>query len=142
MSSSLPPLGFLVGSLLLSATWLALRPPAPHATPSVTGFGTARPAPRARIERKTIELDAELLRRYVGSYRLDSGPDVAIELDGSRLFAQAEGTPRYELRATGDTEFYVPELDADLSFELDGTGHAVGFAARMPTATMTAKRTR
>src|SRR5262252_346180 len=131
MRSSIPPLGFLVGSLLLSATWLALRPPPPRAESNVA-FGTARPASRPHAERRTIELDAEILRRYVGSYRLDSGPDVAIELDGGRLFAEAEGTPRYELRATAETEFYVPELELDLKFEVDGAGRAVGFAARMP----------
>src|SRR5262245_17181090 len=140
MRSSIPPLGFLVGSVLLSATWLALQPPPP--APSAAAFGTARSAPRPRVERKTIELGPEILRRYVGSYRLDAGPDVAIELDGGRLFAQAEGTPRYELRATTETEFYLPELDADLEFDVDAAGRAMGFTARLPTATLTAKRAR
>jgi len=140
MRSSIHPLLFLVGSLLLSATWLALRSPPP--SPSVAAFGSARPAPRPRTERKTIELGPEILNRYVGSYRLEAGPDVAIELDGGRLLAQAEGTPRYELRATAETEFYVPELDADLKFDVDAAGRAVGFEARMPTATLTAKRQR
>ncbi len=140
MRSSIHPLAFLIGSLLLSATWLALRPPAPNAAPSVTAFGTASPSPRRRIERKTVELDVEVLRRYVGTYRLESGPDVAIELDGGRLFAQAEGTPRYELRATAETEFYVPALDADLEFDVDDAGLPRSFAARLPTGTITATR--
>jgi hypothetical protein len=142
MKSSIHPLVFLLGSLLLSAVWLLLRAPPLAPAPSVAAFGSARPAPRPHVDRKTIELPAEILRRYAGSYRLDSGPDVAIELDGAKLFAQADGTPRYELHAMSETEFYVPELDLDLKFDVDGTGRAVSFAARMPTATMTAKRTR
>jgi hypothetical protein len=132
---------FLLGCLLLSAAWLALRATPPLASPSPTQLASARPAPRPRVERKTIELAANILRRYVGSYRLDSGVDVAIELDGGRLFAEAAGT-RYELRATAETAFYVPELDTDLSFALDGAGNAASFAADLPTGPIAAKRVR
>ena len=142
MRLSIHPLVFLLGSLFLSATWLVLRPPMPAPATAVAAFGATHPAPRPRVERKTIELGPDVLQHYVGSYRLDAGPDVAIELDGARLFAEAEGTPRYELRPTAETEFYVPELDADLKFELDGAGRATSFTARMPTAAMTARRTR
>jgi uncharacterized protein DUF3471 len=136
------PLAFLIGSLLLSVTWLVLREPPPPAAPKVTAFGTARPAARPRVERKTVELDPEILRRYVGSYRLDVGMDVALDLDGGKLFAAGTGAPRYELLATSETEFYIPELDADLAFDIEGAGHAVGFSVRLPTGTLAAKRTR
>ncbi len=101
-----------------------------------------RAASRPRVERKTIELDTELLRRYAGSYRLDVGMDVALEIDGGKLFAAGAGAPRYELRATSETEFYIPDLDADLAFDVEGAGRAVGFTARLPTGTITARRTR
>jgi hypothetical protein len=140
--ASIHPLVFLLGSLLLSVTWLALRAPPPAAVPKATAFGTARPAPGARVERKTIDLDREILQRYAGSYRLDVGVDVELEIEGGKLFARSEGAPRYELRATSETEFYIPELDADLAFDVDGAGRAVGFSARLPTGTITAKRTR
>jgi hypothetical protein len=137
---SIHPLVFLLGSLLLSVTWLMLREPPPP--PRVTAFATARPPPRPRVERKTIELDAEVLRRYVGSYKLDVGTDVALEVDDGKLFAQGAGAPRYELRATSETEFYVSELDAEIAFDIDAAGRAVSFAAKLPTGTITAKRAR
>jgi hypothetical protein len=141
MRTSIHPLAFLLGSLLLSATWLVLREPPPPAT-KTTAFGTARPATRQHVERKTVELDPEILRRYVGSYRLDVGMDVALDIDGGKLFAAGAGVPRYELRATSETEFYIPEIDADLKFDVEGAGRAVGFTAQLPTSTITAKRVR
>ncbi|HUO65897.1 MAG TPA: DUF3471 domain-containing protein [Gammaproteobacteria bacterium] len=141
MRTSIHPLVFLLGSLLFSVTWLVLRAPPPPPR-SVTALGSGRPAPRPHAERKTIELEPEILRRYAGSYRLDVGTDVALAVDAGKLVAQAEGAPRYELRATSETEFYIPEIDADVAFELDGAGRAVSFAAHLPTGTIIAKRTR
>jgi hypothetical protein len=141
MKSSIHPLAFLLGSLLLSAAWLALRPPVTTQAPSAAAFGTARSTPRPHVEHKTIELDPEILRRYVGTYRLDVGMDVALAVEAGKLVAQAEGAPRYELRATSEAEFYIAEIDADLAFELDGDGRAASFAAHLPTGTISAKRT-
>jgi len=140
--AAIHPLVFLLGSLLLSVTWLVLREPPPAAEPKSTAFGTARPAQRPHVERKTIELDPEILRRYVGSYRVDLGLDVALEIEGGKLFARSEGAPPYQLRATSETAFYIPELDADLAFDRDDAGRAVGFTVSLPTGTLTAKRTR
>jgi hypothetical protein len=140
MRFDIHPLVFFVGSLLLCATWLALRPaPPPPITPGAAF--TARAAAHAR-ERKTIELAPEILSRYVGSYRLDESIEIAIVLDGGRLFAVAEATPRYELEPTAEKEFYVSDLDADVAFDVDSTGRAASFTAKLPTGTITAKRAR
>jgi Domain of unknown function (DUF3471) len=134
------PLVFLVGSLLLCTAWLSLRPAPPAPTTQAAAF-RARAAAHAS-EHKTIELPQEVLQRYVGAYRIDATIAVAIELDGGRLFAAATDTPRYELRPTSETEFYLPDLDADLAFELDAAGQAASFAVRLPTGTIVAKRAR
>jgi len=133
------PLAFLVGSLLLCATWLALRPtPPPPITP---GTAFAARAAHAR-ERKTIELPADVLSRYVGSYLLDQTVEIKMQLDGSRLFAISEGTPRYELKPTSEKDFYLPDLDTDVAFEVDANERVVGFSAKLPMGTITAKRAR
>lgn len=140
MKLEIHPLVFFVGSLLLCAAWLALRPvPPPPITPGAAF--AARAAAHAR-ERKTIELAPEILSRYVGSYRLDETIAIAIELDAGHLFAVAEGTPRYELKPTSEKEFYVVDLDADVAFDVDAAGRAVSFGAKLPTGTITAKRAR
>jgi uncharacterized protein DUF3471 len=129
------PLAFLVGSLLLCATWLALRPTPPPPIVLATRAAHVR-------ERKTIELPADVLSRYVGSYLLDQTVEIKMELDGSRLFAISEGTPRYELKPTSEKEFYLPDLDTDVAFEVDANERVVGFSAKLPMGTITAKRTR
>jgi hypothetical protein len=134
------PLVFLIGSLLLCAAWLSLRPAPPAPVTSAAALAS-RVAAHSR-EHKTIELSPEVLSRYVGSYRIDESIDVAIELDAGRLFAVARETPRYELKPTSEREFYLPDLDADVVFEVDASGRAVGFAASLPTGTITAKRVR
>jgi hypothetical protein len=134
------PLVFFVGSLLLCATWLSLRPAPPAPITSAAAFA-AKAAAHVH-ERKTIELSTDVLSRYVGSYRLDESIEVAIELDAGGLFAIAQGTPRYELRPTSEKEFYLPDLDADVVFEVDPAGRAVSFAAKLPTGTIIAKRAR
>jgi hypothetical protein len=134
------PLVFLIGSLLLCAAWLSLRPAPPAPVTSAAAFA-ARVAAHSH-EHKTVELPPEVLSRYVGSYRIDESIEVAIELDVGRLFAVAQDTPRYELKPTSEKEFYLPELDADVAFEVDASGRALSFAARLPTGTITAKRAR
>ena len=140
MRLGIDPLVFLVGSLLLCATWLSLRPAPPAPVTSAAAFA-AKAAAHAR-ERKTIELATDVLSRYVGSYRLDESIEIAIQLDAGRLFAIAEGTPRYQLEPTSEKEFYLPDLDADVAFEVDAAGRAVSLSAKLPTGTITAKRAR
>jgi len=132
------PLVFLVGSLLLCAAWLALRPAPPPPITSAAAF-SARAAAHAS-ERKTIELPADVLGRYVGSYRIDESIEIAIELDAGRLLAVSPGAPRYELRPTSEKEFYVPDLDTDVAFDVDRAGVVLGFTAKLPTGTISAKR--
>ena len=138
MRLGIHPLVFLVGSLLLCAAWLSLRPSPPPPVTSAAAFA-ARAAAHAR-ERKTIELPADVLSRYVGSYRIDETIEVSIQLDAGRLFAVVPGTPRYELKPTSEKEFYLPDLDADVDFTIDASGRVSSFAAILPTGTVTAKR--
>jgi hypothetical protein len=129
---------FFIGSLLLCAAWLSLRPAPPAPVTSAAAFA-ARAAAHAR-ERKTIELSADVLSRYVGSYRLDESIEISMQLDAGRLFAVTPNTPRYELKPTSEKEFYVADLDADVVFASDGSGRVLSFTASLPTGTITAKR--
>ena len=138
MRLEIHPLLFFVGSLLLCATWLSLRTAPPAPVTSAAAFA-ARAAEHAK-ERKTIELPAEVLSRYVGSYRLDESIEISMQLDAGRLFAVAANTPRYELKPTSEKEIYVQDLDADVAFASDASGRVLSFTASLPTGTITAKR--
>jgi hypothetical protein len=134
------PLVFLIGSLLLCGAWLSLRPAPPAPVTSAAALAS-RVAAHSR-EHRTIELSPGVLSRYAGSYRIDESIEVEIELDAGRLFAVAQETPRYELKPTSEKEFYGPDLDAEIAFEVDASGRVLSFAASLPTGTITAKRVR
>jgi len=141
MRLSIHPLVFFVGSLLLCAVWLALRP-APPVRPPIATLPPRVAAP-ARPKPTTVELAPEILKRYTGPYRVDASTNVLLELNDGRLFAKVLGTDqRYELLATSDTTFYVPDADSDVEFTVDGTGRSQSFVVRFATGTITAQRLR
>jgi len=135
MKITIHPAAFMLGSLLLCVVWLSLR------TPEPMPFATApRAAQAPRVQRTEIQLDSATLQRYRGEYRVPAGLSVFIGIEGSRLFALAPDTPRLELYPFSETEFFLKEIDAEVSFEVDGDGPAPRFTARFPTGTLTAKR--
>ena len=140
MRLGIHPFVFLIGSLLICAAWLSLRPvPSTPATPGKTS--SVRSAMPARV-RETIEVPPAVLQRYVGTYQIDASIDVTIELDAGHLFAQAPGTPRYALHATSARTFFTQEIDSDIEFKVDAAGRAKSFDARFATGTITAERVR
>ncbi len=68
-----------------------------------------------------VIVDSKLLQTYTGEYAL--GPaTVTIIAEGSRLFTQITGQPKFELFATKDTEFYLKVVEAQVSFVRDENG--------------------
>ena len=77
------------------------------------------PAPKLRTE---IAVDPALLETYVGVYQLAPTFALTITREGESLFAQATGQPKFQLFAEAPTEFFLKEVDAQISFEKDSTG--------------------
>ena len=84
------------------------------------------PPPPPRRTFTEISLPAELLERYVGIYEL--GPELRIEVtrSGDALFGQPTGQPRVRLWPYAETEFFVREVDAQVSFVRDAAGTVTG----------------
>lgn len=75
-------------------------------------------------QRTAIELPAATLARYVGIYEF--APDFALEVtmaDGA-LWAQATGQGKLRLWAESETDFFLKEVDAQLTIVRDATGAA------------------
>jgi CubicO group peptidase (beta-lactamase class C family) len=72
------------------------------------------------------ELPAAVLDSYVGRYELAPTFMIDITRDGSNLYGQATGQPRFNLQATSDTEFHVREVQAKVSFEKNADGSIKG----------------
>src|SRR5690606_3094724 len=75
--------------------------------------------PVAQENTTGVVVDLETLRRYVGVYRITGTGQVAITLEGDRLFAQLRSQPRVELIPRSDREFIARNEALRVTFEVD-----------------------
>ena len=75
-------------------------------------------------EPEGLTLPVETLARYVGDYEIQPGFVLSVTREGTRLFTQATGQPRFEIFAQSETRFYVKEFAAQLEFVVEGEGPA------------------
>lgn len=73
-------------------------------------------------ERKEIQLPAETLTRYPGTYELRPGVNLTVKLEGSQLTAQIQGQPAFQMFAEAEDHFFLKVVDAQLEFERNGQG--------------------
>ena len=65
--------------------------------------------------------DAATLDKYVGTYELAPGFDLAITREGDTLYGQATGQPKFEMAADSPTEFHLLAVRASVTFAPDGS---------------------
>ncbi len=75
-----------------------------------------------RKERKEIAVEPALLDAYAGEYQLAPTFSLTITKEGNQLFGQASGQPRILLHPEAETEFFITEVDAQISFVKDAAG--------------------
>lgn len=90
--------------------------------------------------REAVQLDRSILERYVGVYELQPGFDLTVYLDGGALMTRATGQGAVAIHASSETEFYVEEFDARLSFVLGPDGKATEVVLHQGGRDMPAKR--
>ena len=74
-----------------------------------------------------IAADPAVLERYVGRYRYSDTDILTVSRDGARLYGQEPGQDKFELHAEGPHDFFLKEVDAQVTFE--STGDAPASAA-------------
>jgi CubicO group peptidase (beta-lactamase class C family) len=84
------------------------------------------PKPTPPKQRTAIELPADVLARYVGVYQL--APEFAIEvtLNAGALSAKATGQDAFRLWPESETDFFLKEIDAQVTFVRDSQGVVTG----------------
>ena len=100
-------------------------------------FGAPYDIPAPRIP---IALDAEILRRYAGNYRLDSGSEITLRLDRGKLLRRGEDGTERELIPESTTSFFIPDRDIVFTFQLSEDGTPTGFVIRNAGRQVAAKR--
>jgi len=84
------------------------------------------PASTPAKKRVAIEVSADVLEQYVGRYEF--APTFAIDVtrDGTTLWGQATAQPKFRLWPEAETEFFLKEVDAQLTFVRDPNGVVTG----------------
>lgn len=96
-----------------------------------------QPAPR---EHKEVPIDPKLLDLYVGQYQLAPNFVLTITRGGDQLFAQATGQAKVPIFAESDHGFFYKVVDAEITFETDTSGQAIGLTLHQNGANVPAKR--
>jgi CubicO group peptidase (beta-lactamase class C family) len=66
---------------------------------------------------KEVTLDPKLLDTYVGVYQLVPNVTLTVTREGTKMFAQLTGQPKFEIFAEKEREFFLKVVDAQLTFE-------------------------
>jgi D-alanyl-D-alanine-carboxypeptidase/D-alanyl-D-alanine-endopeptidase len=78
----------------------------------------------APVTRKEMAVDPAVLEKYTGKYQIAPSMSMTITRDGGRLFTQITGQQPFELFAESAKEFFLKEVDAQLTFRTDEQGNA------------------
>ena len=73
---------------------------------------------------KQIALDPPVFDRYAGRYQLTPAVTLTLSRDGEQFFVQLTGQPKIEIFPSGERDFFVKVVDAQLTMEVDAAGRA------------------
>jgi len=73
-------------------------------------------------DRREVEIAAEVLALYAGTYRIQPGFDLTITHEDGKLMAQATGQPKFQVFAESKTRFFWKVVDAQLTFHVGEDG--------------------
>ena len=80
------------------------------------------PKPAPMKQRTAIDVYAAVLARYVGTYQLAPTFALEVTMEGGALYAQATGQGKLRLWAESETDFFLKEVDAQVTFIRDAQG--------------------
>jgi hypothetical protein len=95
--------------------------------------------PRARA---AIELPASALARYVGVYQLDESRQLDVTMHDGALFAHSTGGATVRLWPESGTDFFIKEIDVQLTFTRDASGAVTGAVVHQFGRDRTARKIR
>jgi serine-type D-Ala-D-Ala carboxypeptidase/endopeptidase len=86
----------------------------------------ALPLARDPASRTAIAVPADVLARYIGSYQLWSNFLLDVTLQQDTLYAHVTGQPIFHLWPETETNFFLKEIDAEITFVRDPQGVVTG----------------
>lgn len=89
----------------------------------------------------TVVLPVETLSAYVGTYALTPTVSVQVTVEGTALFAQLTGQPKFRIFARAPDAFYFRVAPAELLFTRDAAGAVTGLTLNQGGKSTPAPRT-
>lgn len=71
------------------------------------------------------KVDPQVFDTYVGKYEFPDKRPYVVTREGNRYFGQAPNNPKRELFASSESKFFIPEVEAQISFIKDEKGEVV-----------------
>ncbi len=93
-----------------------------------------------RLEGTEIKVDSSGFVAYVGDYQVTPALVLTISKEGDKLFGQLTGQAKHVIEPVSDTQFTMPEVKANISFEKDPAGTVLGLLLSQGTRTVNAKK--
>jgi CubicO group peptidase (beta-lactamase class C family) len=93
-----------------------------------------------RLEGNETKVDSSGFGAYVGEYEVNPRLTLTITREGDKLFGQLTGQGKLAIEPVSDTQFTIPEVKANISFEKDSAGKVVGLLLSQGTRTVNAKK--
>jgi serine-type D-Ala-D-Ala carboxypeptidase/endopeptidase len=100
------------------------------------------PAPTPPRQRTAVDVRADILARYVGTYQLAPNLNLDVTLKDGALYLQPTNQATLRLWPESETDFFLKEVDAQLTFVRDGTGVATAVVLHQGGHDATAPRAR
>ena len=93
-----------------------------------------------RLEGKETKVDTSGFDAYVGAYQVTPALTLTILKEGEKLFGQLTGQGKHAVEPVSDTQFTMPEVKANISFEKDPARKVVGLLLSQGTRIVNAKK--
>lgn len=91
-------------------------------------------------EQSQVQLDASVLERYVGTYRLNPQTTATVTREGDHLVIQLTGQPPVGLFPTSRTEFFLKQVNAEVTFTVNEAGEVTGLVIHQAGQDIPAQR--
>lgn len=109
-----------------------LNPEIELSLPTIAGFA----------QREAVEVDIEILERYVGDYELNPETTASFDLVDGVLHTRLTGQPAFPLFSASETVFFLRVVEAEVEFQLNETGMVTGLILRQGGQTLHAPKVR
>jgi len=93
-----------------------------------------------QLEGKENKVDSSGFDAYVGDYQVTPKLVLTITKEADKLFGQLTGQPKPAIEAVSETQFTMPDVKANISFEKDSDGVVVGLLLSQGSRTVNAKK--